>query len=96
MMYVSTWLAEHRDGVVSRLLCYMASSTYIIYLLHTTFEGVTKAVVHKITLLASSSDGVFFVVGALIVIVVGIVGPVLVHRYILSRFYITKVLFGLK
>lgn len=74
----------------------MAPSTYIIYLFHTTFEGFSKAIIHKIPLLANPDNNLWFVIGALIVIIVGILGPILLHKYILVRFKVTRILFGLK
>lgn len=96
VMYVSTWLANCRNLLVSKILCYIAPSTYIIYLFHTTFEGFAKAIVHKFPILASSSDGILFIAGACLVIVSGIAGPLLMYKYILIRFRVTRWMFGLK
>lgn len=96
VMYFSTLLANKRSVLSSKIFCYIAPSTYIIYLLHTTFEGFTKAVIHKIPLLENYSNDMYFVLGALLVIVVGIAGPVLTHRYILAKFKITRKMFGLE
>ena len=74
----------------------MAPSTYIIYLFHTTFEGFAKAIVHKILWIVTAENGWMFIAGALFVITSGVVGPVLLHRYVLVRSRITKFLFGLK
>lgn len=96
VMYVSTWLSYNKTLVVSKALCWMAPSTYIIYLFHTTFEGFTKAIVHQIPLLTNPDNNLWFVVGAIIVIIVGVLGPILLHKYVLARFKVTRVLFGLK
>ena len=74
----------------------MAPSTYIIYLFHTTFEGFAKAIVHKIPWIVTAENGWMFIAGALFVHTSGVVGPVLLHRYVLVRSRITKFLFGLK
>lgn len=95
-MYVSTFLSSERTSLLSKALCYIAPSTYVIYLLHTTFEGFTKAIVHKIPLLANPSNDIYFILGALLVILIGVLGPVLTHKYVLSKFKITMFMFGLK
>lgn len=96
IMYISTGLSHRKTLVISKVLCMIAPSTYIIYLFHTTFEGFMKAVVHKIPMLANPTNDLCFIVGALAVILVGIVGPILLHKYILSRYFMTRFLFGLK
>lgn len=96
VMYISSFLSNHKSLILSRFLCYIAPSTYIIYLLHTTFEGLTKAVVHKIPVLANPTNDIYFSLGALLVIIVGVYGSVITHRYILSKFRLTRFLFGLK
>lgn len=96
ILYISTWLANKRDLYLSKTLCYMAPSTYIIYLFHTTFEGFAKAIIHKIPWIVTAENGWMFIAGALFVITSGVVGPVLLHRYVLVRSRITKFLFGLK
>ena len=77
------------------LLMIVSGSSYIIYLFHTTFEGFAKAVVHKIPFFADTSNE-FFIVNVTVVVACGVIAPVILHRYVLSRYSITKVLFGLK
>lgn len=95
VMYVSNWLANCRNSLVTKFLCCIAPSTYIIYLFHTTFEGFAKAIVHKVPILASSSDGMLFISGACLVIVSGIAGPFLIYKYLLIRFRVMRWMFGL-
>lgn len=71
-------------------------SSYIIYLLHTTFEGFAKAVLHKIPGVWNTGNDWVFCLTAIIVIVVGVVFPILLHKYILQKYHITRLLFGLK
>lgn len=96
VMYISTLLEHHQTLVFSKVLCSIAPSTYIIYLFHTTFEGFTKAVIHKIPAFCDTSSEVMFTLGAVVVVVIGIVGPIALHKYVLSRFKITRFMFGLK
>ena len=73
-----------------------SAASYTIYLLHTIFEGFMKALIIKLPCLSDSSNDFMFSTGALIVIITGCVIPVLLYKYLLSRYYITKILFGLK
>ena len=77
-------------------ICVMQVSvmSYTIYLFHTTFEGLAKSVVHKIPVM-NEDNQVAFIVGALFVIVCGIVMPILIHKYILTKYRITRFLFGM-
>lgn len=78
------------------MLMIVSGSSYIIYLFHTTFEGFAKAVVHKIPTFADASNELLFVVNVTFVVACGVIAPVILHRYVLSKYSITKVLFGLK
>lgn len=76
-------------------LMVVSSSSYIIYLFHTTFEGFAKAVVHKISFFTDGNE-VLFIINVFIVVGCGIVCPIILHRYVLNKTHFTKVLFGLK
>ena len=84
----------YKDG--KGILMMVASSSYIIYLFHTTFEGFAKAVINKIPCFADVTNDVLFIFNILIVVICGVVCPILLHRYVLNKTHITKVLFGLK
>ena len=71
-------------------------SSYIIYLFHTTFEGFTKSLIHKIYAVWNLEGDVWFIVGATCVIAMGVIVPILLHKYVLSRYRLSKALFGLK
>lgn len=73
----------------------ISTASYIIYLLHTTFEGFAKALVLKLPYLSDLSNDIMFCVGAVFVISTGVIAPVLLYKYVLGRYKITKVLFGL-
>ena len=89
---VSEMIAKSRCDKVVGWLIGLSASSYIIYLFHTTFEGFVKSIVHKLNM----SGDQWFVLEALCVIAAGVIGPVLLHRWVLSRFKITRLLFGLK
>ena len=76
-------------------LMVVSSSSYIIYLFHTTFEGFAKAVVHKISYFTDGNE-VLFIINVFIVVGCGIVCPIILHRYILNKTHVTKLMFGLK
>ena len=71
-------------------------SSYIIYLFHTTFEGFAKAVIHKIPFFVDGNNEVLFCINVTIVVVCGVLCPIILHRYVLNKTKMTKVLFGLK
>lgn len=71
----------------------VSSASYIIYLLHTTFEGLAKALIAK-TGLPLESD-LIFALAATIVIACGVIIPILLYNHIIKRFKATRVLFGL-
>ena len=76
-------------------LMVVSSSSYIIYLFHTTFEGFDKAVVHKISFFTDGNE-VLFIINVFIVVGCGIVCPIILHRYILNKTHVTKIMLGLK
>ena len=77
-----------------RIVMLISAASYIIYLLHTTFEGFAKALVLKLPYLSDLSNDIVFCVGAVFVISTGVIVPVLLYKYVLRRYTITKVLFG--
>ena len=88
-------LMEKWNHKSNEWLMVVASSSYIIYLFHTTFEGFAKAVVYKIPFFTDGND-VSFIINAFVVVGCGVVCPIILHRYVLNKTHFTKVLFGLK
>lgn len=88
-------LIEKLNHKSNEWLMGVSSSSYIIYLFHTTFEGFAKAVVHRIPFLTDGND-VLFIIKASVVVGCGVVCPIILHRYVLNKTHFTKVLFGLK
>ena len=74
-------------------LLYLAPYSYFIYLFHTTFEGVAKALLLRVPLF-ERLDGLVFALLAFVVVAVGIVGPVFVYKWIVARFRVLRVAFG--
>lgn len=96
MISLCQWIEKYQFNLTKRSLMLIASSSYIIYLLHTTFEGFAKAVIHKIPVLIDAQNDWYFSLEALIVISCGVIAPILLDIYVLRRYKVTKVLFGYK
>ena len=72
----------------------ISATSYIIYLFHTTFEGAAKAALQKFAPILL--DDPFFAVGAVLVISAGVAGPMVLYRYILAKYKLTRFIFGIK
>lgn len=79
-----------------RLLQVLGASSFVIYLFHTTFMGGAKSLLHKFFPFLSSWGEAGFLIGAVCVVWVGVVFPLLLQRWVLSRSRIARMLFGLK
>lgn len=73
----------------------VSSSSYIIYLFHTTFEGFAKAVVHRIPFLTDGND-VLFIINASVVVGCGVICPIILHRYVLNKTHFSIVRIEIK
>ena len=72
----------------------ISTTSYIIYLFHTTFEGAAKAALQKFAPILL--DDPFFAVGAVLVISAGVAGPIFLYRYIIAKYKLTRFIFGIK
>lgn len=81
------------DACEGHPLIWVAQSSYIIYLFHTTFEGFVKAVLRKLPL--ESGVWYVFIPSAVLVISSGVILPILLYLFVLKKYRITKFLFGL-
>lgn len=93
MCQISLFIKNHVSRTLSPLI-FLSSCSYIIYLFHTTFEGLAKAVFFKLS--TSANDSMFFIISALVVISCGIIGPVILQKKIIEKNKILRFLFGLK
>lgn len=93
VLEISKMICRYKEIEKNSLLMVVSGSSYVIYLFHTTFEGFTKAVIRKLPL----DDNLWYVFlpEALIVIMVGVIAPIILHRYVLNRWHLTRMLFGL-
>ena len=86
------WISYHIARYYPNVLTGVATSSYIIYLFHTTFEGFTKTILQYVLPVAFQT----FILPAILIIASGVLCPILLDRYIISKNKITKYLFGLK
>lgn len=70
----------------------VAASSYVIYLLHTTFEGFTKAVFRKLPL--DTDLWYIFSAETIVVIAVGVIGPMLCFK-VFKKYKLTRRMFGM-
>jgi len=89
--YIAKQVSRLRD-----ILLKVGILSYSIYLFHTTFEGFAKAILIKIPFVSGPENNLSFIVCALIIISIGITGPVLLETYIISKSKTLCFLFGVK
>lgn len=92
VLEVSKLICRCCKNVQSGWLMTVSVSSYIIYLFHTTFEGLAKAVFRKLPL--NSDLWYVFVPEALTVIACGVVIPILLFK-LFRKYRVTRVMFGL-
>ena len=94
IMLLSTTISRQIKFKKTNWLLSIAASSYIIYLFHTTFEGLAKAICYKLPF--DNTLWYIFIIEAIIIILCGIICPVLLYKYILQRTGLIRYLFGLK
>ncbi len=95
MMCLLSIKINGRETSLKRILIYVSSCSFIIYLFHTTFEGFAKALVSKIPVLSVGEDAIF-ILRAAIVVLCGVLFPIILQKKVIERFRVTRRLFGLK
>ena len=90
---ISKLICKYQEISQNHMLMIVSMSSYIIYLFHTTFEGFAKAVFRKLPL--DSNLWYVFLPEVIVVIAMGVIIPILLHRYILKHWQLTRALFGL-
>lgn len=74
----------------------LSSSSYIIYLFHTTFEGFAKGIIFKVFTFDDMSQTIIFLSSATVIISCGIITPILLHTFVINRFKLTRLMFGIR
>lgn len=77
-------------------LLIVADNTYIIYLLHTTFMGFAKALLHKTPALLDTQNQLIFTAISICIIIIGVICPILLNIWCLQKNKTLCYLFGLK
>lgn len=90
---ISKLICKYQKIGRNHILIIISMSSYIIYLFHTTFEGFAKAIFRKLPL--NTNLWYVFLPEAIVVIAVGVIIPILLHRHVLKRWQLTRILFGL-
>lgn len=67
----------------------IADASFLIYLFHTTFQGIAKSVIFKLSVTH------YFIVDLVAMTVIGCLGPFLMQKFILSKFKWTRFCFSL-
>lgn len=95
VMALSNTASDYEQQKWMKPVMMLGGASYTIYLFHTTFMGFAKSFVHKIPMM-NGGDDFWFTIGAVIVVGTGIVCPLLLHRYVLPRWKMTRMLFGVR
>ena len=81
---------------LQKMLFALSSSSYVIYLFHTTFAGFAKAILLKSPILQSVNNDFMFLCSMIFVVTSGILFPLLLDIFVLRKCKYTKLLFGYK
>lgn len=92
ILEISVMVANTRFLAKRTWLMSVAASSYIIYLFHTTFEGLAKSIIRRLPFDGASEP--VFILEAFVVIMAGILVPILLDGYFLRRYVVTRALFG--
>lgn len=84
---------ERYIPILARSCVILAPSVYFIYLFHTTFEGLAKAVFAKIPFFINNFDSTFYL-QAICAIVCGVLIPIILYNFVVRRSKILSLLFG--
>lgn len=87
---------SHFKNYITNWLLIAGTHSFIIYLLHTTFMGFVKALVHKLPSLTETQNQFVFISVAISIIITGIVFPILLNNWILRKNKVLSFLFGIK
>lgn len=95
-VYSICTIAKHisiQKGKTINALISLASCSYTIYLLHTTFEGTVRAVLLKAGMSESTTTG--FIISTVVIVTSGIVIPYWLHYKVIIKYRFTRLIFGI-
>lgn len=95
---LSLELQKVKNRVVKSIFYLLSSSSYFIYLFHTSFEGLAKAILDNMSLFNKEaiSNSVFFSLIVVFVVGFGVLIPVFIYHFIVKKYRLTQLLFGIK
>ncbi len=89
---LSSLLDRSKCKGFGRAVQVLGESSYVIYLLHTTFMGFTKSAMNHMHLSFSGNSG--FAVCAFCVVATGVLLPLLIDRFVITGCPVLRFLFG--
>lgn len=95
VMIISYRIVKYQQTTWMKFLVSLSTASYIVYLLHTTFEGFCKAVLHKVPIVFSNPN-IQFCFEAVAVILCGLTIPMMLYYFVLCKFKWARVLFGIR
>ena len=96
ILSLSTEIERIKNNGVQNVFQVLSVSSYFIYLFHTTFEGLAKAILIKASFYDGSISTFSFCLAQLFIVGLGLFIPIVIYQYFVVRFKTTRFLFGLK
>lgn len=94
VMQLSILIEQSKDTRIKNIFLSVGMASYVVYLLHTSFEGLVKSISTRFSLMQDTNN-VIFISEAVIVCMIGVCTPVIIYKYIIVKYKITRFLFGL-
>ena len=96
ILSLSKEIEKIKSNGVQKVFRILSVSSYFVYLFHTTFEGLAKAILVKASFYEGTISTFSFCMSELFIIAFGLIFPILIYQFVVVRFKTTKFLFGLK
>lgn len=91
---ISNLYLKFVKGIPLKWMFAISAASYTIYLFHTTFEGFAKGILSALHFTEGSYSDLRWAAAVIIVVTCGTLFPYLLDKYVLKRFKVTKLLFG--
>ena len=95
---LSIELQQFTNKAFKTVFYLISSSSYFIYLFHTSFEGLAKAILIKLSLYNTDVINNFFAfcLMELFIISFGLIIPIIIYQYFIKKYSFTRFCFGIK
>lgn len=93
---LSLRLERINKSSIKRIFYVLSASSFFIFLFHTTFEGMAKLFLIKMSLAYNPENPLSLLFVVLFVVSIGVLFPVVLYNTVIVRFKITRFLFGVK